>query len=172
MMLALANQPAGAIARRSGPEILRAYINLSDMAAKLDVAIILMTLVGAKGKTIHLTHGLKLDSRLSRLADIAHKLCCEGVTMRADISSCRDFAGQGAIDLASLEGRHFFVGIPVLNDDGQITASMALLDHSRHIARRGCSIREMQQLARRFLTDSQWAASLTSASAGNVQGKS
>lgn len=122
---------------------------MSELALYLDAPILLVTMVENSNLLTYHSYGLAPGRTLGKLSTLCHKKCRQGTYLKADITPDKDFAEiNEAVDIGD---NHFFIGVPVCDDDGDIIGTIAVLDESRNIAAKGYSISKLRSCAADYI---------------------
>ena len=121
----------------------------SELALYLDAPIVLITMVENGNLLTYHSFGLAAGRTLGKLSTICHSKCQEGTYLKADIMRDKDFAEIN--DAVDIGGNHFFIGVPVCDDEGDIIGTIAVLDESRNVAVKGYSIGKLRSCAADYI---------------------
>ncbi|WP_438729074.1 hypothetical protein ACR9YC_01690 [Parasphingorhabdus sp. DH2-15] len=122
----------------------------SQLAQSIGAPIVLVTMVEANNLLTYHSFGLAPGRALGRLSKVSHDRCQDGAYLKADISRDEEFSE--ICQLADIGLHHFFVGVPVYNDDGELIGTVAVLDRSSNVMTRGYSIKKLREKAAEYIT--------------------
>ena len=123
-------------------------ISLAAIATAMDVPVVLATFRDENDVQTFATHGLGLMNNLARFAAVCDRLCSERVMVITDT--------RLEPALATLarhwpdESIRFLVGIPLRNVDGKRVGSLAVMNSTQAVARKGISFRMLADIGTAF----------------------
>jgi GAF domain-containing protein len=122
--------------------------NLSSVAAAIDVPVVLATFPDENGVRTFATHGLDLKYNFARFGAVCNDLC-EGRALVVPDIQAHPTLSEVTKTWPAGDVR-FLVGIPLFNKTGMRVGSIAVMDTSPAVARKGISFGLLNMLAKSF----------------------
>jgi GAF domain-containing protein len=122
--------------------------NLASIAAAMDVPVVLATFPDANGVRIFATHGLDLMHNFARFGAACNDLCIDRAVVIPD-TEAHPSLGQVAKHWPAGDVR-FLVGIPLHDKAGRRVGSLAVMNTSLAVARKGISFGLLNALAKAY----------------------
>lgn len=123
-------------------------VNLSSIAASMNVPVALATYVDENGVKTFATHGLDLMNNLAGFTSACNELCIDRAIVIPDTK-----AHQSLGTLAKHwpdDDVRFLVGIPLFDNIGQRVGSLAVMNTSKAVAGNGISFKTLIALSKAF----------------------
>lgn len=146
LVSALASQGASSPSVPSA-ESARDY-NLASIATAMDVPVVLATFPDVNGVQIFATHGLDLMHNFARFGAACNELCIDRAVVIPD-TEAHPSLGQVAKHWPAGDVR-FLVGIPLYDNGGRRVGSLAVMNTSIAVARKGISFGLLNALAKAY----------------------
>lgn len=122
--------------------------NLSSIAVAMDVPVVLATFPDENGIRTSATHGLDLAYNFARFGAVCNDLC-EGRALVVPDIQVHAVLGEVVKQWPAGDVR-FLVGIPLFDKVGRRVGSLAVIDTSQAVARKGISFGLLNSLAKAF----------------------
>jgi hypothetical protein len=123
-------------------------VNLSSIAASMNVPVALATFVDENGVKTFATHGLDLMHNLARFTSACNDLCVDRAIVIPDTTAHQSL-GAIAKHWPDDDVR-FLVGIPLYDKIGHRVGSLAVMNTSKAVAGNGISFRTLIALGKAF----------------------
>ena len=126
----------------------RNRMSLTAIAKAMDVPVVIATFRDENNVQTFATHGLGLMNNIARFAAVCDQLCSERVTVITD---------TGLEPTLATLARHwpdgeikFLVGMPLRDAGGKRVGSLAVMDSTQAVARKGISFRMLGDIGKAF----------------------
>lgn len=123
-------------------------LSLLSIANAMNVPVALATYRERDGSQTYATHGLDLTTDLARFVMACSDLCKSGVIVVPDMRAPSTLGAHSS--RWPIPDVRFLVAIPLRNSSGEHVGSLAVMNASKAVARKGISFRNLAALGHAF----------------------
>ncbi len=124
-------------------------LKLSEIAAALDVPVVILAFQDSAGCARHAMFGVELQTDRDGLAAASFAQCGQGATVVPNIAVHPELCLWS--DALIQRGLRFMVGVPLFNAKGARTGSISVIATQKHVAGHGIQVHLLKELGAAFL---------------------